>query len=203
MSAQQQPDALRLSLEYHKREIFANSEVRKAQKFHRRQLVALYWLTGQYNHTELAQKLNEEGVAASEDSVRRDVAALKSQWKRQSLQDIGSVIEQEVAKLDTLEEVLLNDFKNKRFGADAYADRMLKIAERRARLLGADQPAKLHVLTDHRDVSQLTNEELDAIIRGELPKSIMAAAGLPPFIDSSEIKPNGHTNGHAVEVPSE
>lgn len=100
----------------------------------RRRRVASLYLAHQ-TQTTIARTLS-----VSQTTVSEDLAALKEEWRRESLTDIAQVIEREAAELDEMERrAAIADAKWK---TPEWFDRRLKVKERRARLLGLDQPQK-------------------------------------------------------------
>jgi hypothetical protein len=90
-------------------------------------------------------------------TVGDDVKAIKAMWAERSADAYETHVAEEVAKLDWLERAFLPAA----FTADVDAAVMLlKIMDRRARLLGLDKPAKLEVAHTDADAQRQRAEEL-------------------------------------------
>lgn len=76
-------------------------------------------------------------------------------------------------ELDRLDAIMLALWQPARQGNQGAVDRILRIMERRSKLLGLDAPAKQHNL--NVDLSNLTDEQLQRIAAGEDPASVLAA----------------------------
>lgn len=73
-------------------------------------------------------------------------------------------------ELERLDAMLLGLWKDAKGGTVSAVDRVIRIMERRAALLGLDAPKKQQTQTEHVfDVTTLSNEQLDALILGRLP----------------------------------
>ena len=91
---------------------------------------------------------NEIGVSLY--TVQSDMATLEERWRERSMQSYGVWIAEELQKLDRMEEVLWHDIDAKmEHGKAAHysIDRMLKIMDRRAKLLGLDEPERVEVVS--------------------------------------------------------
>jgi hypothetical protein len=172
----------------------ANEAVtRRAQRYQRRQIVAALHLTRQYSIEQICEKLNEDGVSCTYAMVFNDINQMKRMWQEQAaLTDINAWIEFEVSKLDGLESVLIGNFRSANISPTEYCASMIKVAERRAKLLGLDQPTKIKIDARSDNVSTLTDAEIDAVIRADLHS--LAHLIKPPQLA------NGHSNGHATTI---
>lgn len=122
----------------------------KAELAARRREVSKLYLQ-RYNQEEIAERL---GI--SQPTVSRDVKFLTDQWKKDSEITIQETIARELADLNYMElEAALNYEASKPGEGDPgrplsrqlekWAIIRLKIKERRARLLGLDQPQKVNL----------------------------------------------------------
>ena len=89
-------------------------------------------------------------LGVSRDTVKKDKAILAARWEAAAQRDIGEARAEAAAALDA-DEVRLRDFaqrlekKGDVEGALEAFDRILKIHERRARLLGLDSPEQKEI----------------------------------------------------------
>lgn len=101
----------------------------------RRKKVSQLYLRHQ-PQTEIARVL---GVTQA--TISTDLAALREQWKSAGLMNTDEVKQREAVELDEMEAEAAVEFsKRKQY---EWMDRRLKIKERRAKLLGLDEPAKV------------------------------------------------------------
>jgi hypothetical protein len=99
----------------------------------------------------IAKKTHREIAAIEQVSVSTivsDVAVVRAAWVERSAQLYGPVLAEEIAKLDAMERGLA---PRAMLGEESAITVMLRIAERRSKLLGLDQPAQMqaHVVTQH------------------------------------------------------
>ena len=73
-------------------------------------------------------------------SVGRYVQQGIAEWQKQTEQDAGEIVALEIARIDRMLRGLWNRAKA---GDDAAVDRVIKLMDRRAKLLGLDKPAKV------------------------------------------------------------
>ncbi|HEV8177680.1 MAG TPA: hypothetical protein VGP44_08335 [Gemmatimonadales bacterium] len=100
----------------------------------RREVAALY--LAHQTQTAIARLLN-----VGQSTISDDLAALKEEWRTESLADLQIVIEREANELDEMERrAAVADSKAK---TPEWFDRRLKVKERRARLLGLDAPQRI------------------------------------------------------------
>lgn len=100
----------------------------------RRKVAALY-----LRHQTMQTIADQLKVHVS--TISDDVAALKEEWRKESLNDIGELILREASELDEMEAyAAVECAKGKPL---EWFDRRLKVKERRAKLLGLDQPTRV------------------------------------------------------------
>lgn len=97
-------------------------------------------------------KESERSIArrfgVSRSAIRKDIKAIKEQWRARSAVDYDARVAEEEAKLDGIERALLpRAFMGDH---DAVGDQ-LKVAHRRAQMLGLDKPTKIDA-TVHVDL---------------------------------------------------
>jgi hypothetical protein len=112
-------------------------------KIEQRRLDVASMLASHYTYREIAARL---GVVSS--TVSEDVRAIREQWRERATADYGSVLGEEMAKLDLLEHELLPKALSgePEGGVNLRAvDRVLAIHDRRARMLGLDSPSRVEV----------------------------------------------------------
>ena len=129
----------------------------------RRVLCAHLKMSFGMTNAEIAQYLTaKHGIRCDGNQVRGDIAYIKQHWRDNYDQSIADLMRREVMKLDLLEAAAVRDFES---GDSAgFVNSMLKIAKRRANLLGLDRAKKFEI-TDKRKASDLSDEELEIIIR--------------------------------------
>lgn len=80
-------------------------------------------------------------LGVSQQTISVDIAAIRETWKQEGLLNFDEVKQREAAELDEMEAEAAVEFgKRKNW---EWFDRRLKVKERRARLLGLDEPAKV------------------------------------------------------------
>ena len=99
----------------------------------RRQQVAALRLARLSQH-EIATRL---GVSVG--TVNSDIAAVREEWAERRAQDYGEWVAEELAILDRLQRTLLPAAIQ---GDDRSVHRLLNVMDRRARMLGLDQPQR-------------------------------------------------------------
>lgn len=101
------------------------------------------------DQAEIAEKL---GV--SQPTVSRDIDFITKQWKGEALEEISIIRARELAELDEMEKEAAANYENARPAIDdgrptremdRWFKRRLEVKERKAKFLGLDQPAQLHV----------------------------------------------------------
>lgn len=80
-------------------------------------------------------------LGVSQPTVSLDIAALREQWKAAGLMNTDEVKVREVAELDEMEAEAAVEFSKRKNWE--WFDRRIKVKERRAKLLGLDEPAKV------------------------------------------------------------
>ncbi len=113
----------------------AISKVRELELASRRKVVSAKLVAGE-TYREIAEFLN-----VSIGTVANDVKLILGRWQREQITNSGEYARLEVRRLD----LALNAIWDKVItGGDLYAiDRLLKISERKAKLLGLDRPFKV------------------------------------------------------------
>lgn len=107
---------------------------KKAAIAARRKVVAVNLLAG-LTSAQIAESLGE-----SQRVIQLDIKALMKEWKSERGESTAEYVSLENARLDRL----LNSVWPKAIGGDQGAvDRVIKIMDRRAKLLGLDKPTKI------------------------------------------------------------
>lgn len=105
----------------------------------RREVAAL--TLAQLTQTEIAQR-----IGVSQQTVCEDLKKIKGQWAKQNAEEYETTIARERATLDQLQRVVAaRAFLGEH---EAVLD-LLRILERRARLLGLDRPARVEATVNH------------------------------------------------------
>lgn len=82
-------------------------------------------------------------LGVDQKTISNDLAALREQWKAAGLMNTDEVKQREAAELDEMEAEAAVEF-GKRKSTEWFVQR-LKCKERRAKLLGLDEPARQEV----------------------------------------------------------
>jgi len=118
-----------------------------------------------YTQQQIAQRLN-----VSQATVSADLAAVRDEWVSRRDQQYGDWVAEEIAKLDALERVWLPRALSQNNDEKAVT-KVLSIMDRRARMLGLDQPERFQV-------QLVTVDMIDAEI-ARLERQLMEQAGRP------------------------
>jgi hypothetical protein len=133
----------------------------------RRQIAALY--LARQTQTAIAQKL---GV--SQQLVSLDLASLREDWKAEHRQDIDAIITREAAELDAMESQTAVKFATT--GEVEWLNSRLRIKQRRAALLGLDQPARIDATSAGQSLGGGRVTEALLIALAPFPEAREAAA---------------------------
>lgn len=136
----------------------------------RRKVLQLY--LRHQTQTEIARVLSVD-----QKTISNDIAAIRKNWTEQNLLDFDAIKQREAAELDEMEAEAAVEFgKRKNW---EWFDRRLKCKERRAKLLGLDEPTK----TDSNvNLRNLSDEDLIARATGSL------GGDSPPGLDPELIE---------------
>lgn len=139
-------------------------------------LVAQLHLLGTYGSEDIAQYLNERhGIELKSVTIRKYIAQMRKKWQEQAMADTNTMITQELAKIQQIEEYAIGALRdgslrvadNGAFvqlgDSKDFCDIMLKISKRRSTLMGLDKAQKIE-FTDGR-VSELSDDELETILK--------------------------------------
>jgi hypothetical protein len=129
----------------------------KAMRAARRAEVARL-LRKRLTKTEIAKRLG-----CSRDTVHADSKLVLKDWKEAHIRDIGAVLTTELAVLFSDERLIRKEFEKELDPvrrATIY-DRVLKIMERRAKLLGLDKPTQIAALIQGQVETHTTVEIVD------------------------------------------
>ena len=138
----------------------------------RRAIVASNLLAG-LNYRDMAVALN-----VSLGTIAHDVGIILARWREEQVRTIGDITEIELRRLDTMLNAVWADAKSGKLG---HIDRVIRIDERRARILGTDAPTEANVnLLDTRDANDLTDDELAAIASGERTNTGKSGGSVTP-----------------------
>jgi hypothetical protein len=113
-------------------------------------------------------QIREHLKYASSLAVRKDLANALATLAREPAEEIRTI---ELARLDGLMVTL---WPAARRGDLAAVDRILKVMERRAKLLGLDAPARHEVVTFDAIEAEIQRLEKTMVIEGETVKEIEA-----------------------------
>ena len=125
-----------------------------------------------HTYQEIADELRYKSPSGARDAI------LRAMEKMLPVEEAEEVRKMEAMRLDAITQRLWGKFKEKGKVNLGIVDRLLRIMERRARLLGIDAPVKSEVTID------MTVEEVDDAINREVGR--LAAAGQAP--STSEAK---------------
>ena len=132
-------------------------------KIMRQRRVALYLLGGIRDQVRIAERLNVSGA-----TISRDVKEIEAQWREQTIATLDSAKAKDVERIERLIAGIWERAIN---GEMQAIDRMLKLLNHRAKLLGLYAP-EAHELSgpnggpvrlDVRDMSVFTDDELREI----------------------------------------
>ena len=99
-------------------------------------------------------------------TVQKDINNIKDEWRKESKEHIGEIISRELAELQHIENEAAKQFIRQR--DKSFLETRLKCKDRRARLLGLDQPEKHQNEVNVSggldiDLANLTDDELDVM----------------------------------------
>ena len=80
-------------------------------------------------------------LGVDQKTISNDIAAIRAGWKEANTFDFDAIKQREAAELDEMEAEAAIEFGRKK-SSEWFTNR-LKVKERRARLLGLDEPAKV------------------------------------------------------------
>jgi hypothetical protein len=134
-------------------------------------LVSQLYLTNQFTQKQISDRLKSLGYEVAQCDVSRIIKGLEEKWRRSTMINIDQVMTTELAKLDMLEHEAFESMRCNAVSRDMYCDQLLRIHDRRMKLLGLDKK-KIEVsgpggrpLTAR--VTELSDENLAAIVAGE------------------------------------
>lgn len=125
----------------------------------RRERVAALVLSGA-SYRQIAALLD-----VSRHTVGNDVAALRRAWREQYARDYDAIVSEEAAKLDALERKWFPVALSSSEDAAPATTLLLRVFERRSRLMGLDAPTKVQA-----SMTVSTTTPLDDEIAGLLAK---------------------------------
>jgi hypothetical protein len=96
-------------------------------------------------------------VGLGKSQVGREVAKIREEWRDRTAVDYQARVDEEDAKLDLVEPIFLAAAAE---GSAKGAEILLKIMDRRAKLLGLDKPAKLEVTHPDESAQRQRAQEL-------------------------------------------
>lgn len=136
---------------------------RKAQRAKiekRRRDIAANLLAG-LNYRQIA-----EGLQVSLGTVASDVKAIFKRWKDETIHDADNCRTLDLARIDIAINAIIKDVEAGQLGA---IDRLVRLLERRARMIGYDSPEKIDLNDSTKDPNEMSDEELAAIAAGHNP----------------------------------
>ena len=110
----------------------------------RRKEVARLYLHG--NSQRAIAEILGVGVA----TVNRDISYIQDEWKKTQLETMDNAIAKQLTELDFMRKQFLSKYTTKDLSpldAVHILDRLFKVQEREAKLLGLDAPQRQHVTT--------------------------------------------------------
>lgn len=96
----------------------------------------------------LSSRAIAEQLNCSHTTVQNDIKVILERWRTEQISDAADLVQIEVARLDRAQEALWDQVK---YGNLHATDRLLRIMERRAKLLGLDQPAQAKITLESVD----------------------------------------------------
>lgn len=122
-----------------------------------------------------------ERLGVGKSTIGRDVQAIRKGWRGEARTSIQEHIEAHLGELAALKDAIRKDALNTKSEKQLAAiDRMVKLLEREAKMLGLDQPAKSEVAVD---LSKLSPEKLAEALNCLGTDQILAALAA---LDSGE-----------------
>jgi len=115
-------------------------------------------------HARIPQFQIAEILGVSKETVKCDAEWLREQWREEALQDVDEQLQRELEELSVWEARLSAwAMKHKN---PMYVDRILKIKDARAKLLGLYRPAKVALTNPDgtKPYAAMSDDELDARI---------------------------------------
>jgi hypothetical protein len=131
-------------------------------------LVANARLNGKKTCEQISEHLADLGVEAGTSTVYRDLEILEAEWREAAALSIAKIKEADLNKLSELEKLLeLELHAGSTLDVDKYTELLLRIQDRRSKLLGLDAAKKMEI--GGRDggpikVQSLKDSELEEII---------------------------------------
>jgi predicted transcriptional regulator len=115
-------------------------------------------------HSRVPQYRIAEILQVSRETVKMDAAWLREQWRDEALEDIDEQFKRELEELSVW-EAKLSEWALKTKNSN-YIEKILRIKEMRARMLGLYKPAKVALTTPDgsKAYSAMSEHELDAKI---------------------------------------
>lgn len=101
-----------------------------------------------------------ESVGVSNATISRDIKAIEAQWKVQASEDIAAARGQDLQRLERLIAGTWDDARKGHLGA---IDRVVKLLERRAKMLGYDAPERMALFGDLTQRVELVGADPESI----------------------------------------
>lgn len=152
----------------------------KLQEAQRQLLVSQMYMSGHMTMEQIADRLTAMGYAnVRKSDVSRDINALEKKWIEAAEINVDMVMKKELIKLDLLEQEAFeclrafpDDLKR-----EGYMDQILRIHDRRIKLLGLDKRKVEISGPGGRPLSarivELRDEDLEAIIAGSAASNVL------------------------------
>lgn len=141
-----------------------HTAAKKAEIDLRRQKVATMVL-GRYTQRQIA-----DALGVSQTLVHKDMVAIREEWRERRAQDYDGWVAEELASLDRMQHTLWPDVLK---GEDKAIGRVLSIMDRRAKLLGLDQPERYEHTVISKDAIEAEIARLEEEMR---QRELMEAA---------------------------
>lgn len=145
-------------------EDLARKKDKEARREERRNTIAVNLVAG-LNYRQMA-----EALGVSIGTISEDVKLILGRWQREQVTEIDKIKQLEIQRLDKAVNAIWDNVKK---GKTHSILAMLRIMERRSKLLGLDKPMnQIHTVYDF---SKATDEQLQRIRDGEHPEVVMGS----------------------------
>jgi predicted transcriptional regulator len=114
-----------------------NARAAETERHARRAKVTSILLSGVANQTAIAEQL---GV--NQATISRDIRIIEGEWRKEAVANVAEAKGQDLQRLERLIAATWDDARKGHLGA---IDRVVKLLERRAKMLGYDAPEQLNL----------------------------------------------------------
>lgn len=102
-----------------------------------------------------------DSVGCGIATVHRDVERIKASWREQAGREYADVVAEEAAKLDAIEHGLM---PRAQLGDPAAVSAFVRLAQRRARLMGLDKPLKVEASLPPELIAEIISTVIDRVL---------------------------------------